>query len=93
MKIFKRLLSFLLLMVMLITVITSTGIVTYASMLPLKEVKAYLALNGYSQEELSAMPVDNMLLKISSSCGYKANYNTGSSSMVQRYGIPVPFVR
>ena len=41
------------------------------SLLPLEEVKVYLALNGYTKETLSAIPVDVLLDKLEDSDGNK----------------------
>ena len=71
MKKIKRLLSYLLTAMVIVTAITSTGVVAHASMLPLEEVKAYLVLNGYSKEDLSAMSVDKMIDMLEDSDGNK----------------------
>lgn len=55
----------------IVTAITSTGVVAHASMLPLEEVKAYLVLSGYSKEDLSAMSVDKMIDMLEDSDGNK----------------------
>ena len=61
MKQVRRLLSYLLTVMVIVTAITSTGVVAHASMLPLEEVKAYLVLNGKTDEELSSMKLDDVL--------------------------------
>ena len=71
MKQVRRLLSYLLTVMVIVTAITSTGVVAHASMLPLEEVKAYLVLNGYSKEDLSAMSVDKMIDMLKDSDGNK----------------------
>lgn len=71
MKQVRRLLSYLLTVMVIVTAITSTGVVAHASMLPLEEVKAYLVLNGYSKEDLSAMSVDKMIDMLEDSDGNK----------------------
>lgn len=71
MKQVRRLLSYLLTVMVIVTAITSTGVVAHASMLPLEEVKAYLVLSGYSKEDLSAMSVDKMIDMLEDSDGNK----------------------
>ena len=61
MKRIKRALSLLLSLIMLGTAIASTGMIAQASMLPLKEVQAYLVLNGMEEEELKSVPLANVL--------------------------------
>ena len=71
MKQVRRLLSYVLTVMVIVTAITSTGVVAHASMLPLEEVKAYLVLSGYSKEDLSAMSVDKMIDMLEDSDGNK----------------------
>lgn len=58
---FKRLLSIVLTIAMLCTTMLSTRMIAYASMLPLEEVKAYLVLNGKTDDELAALNLDEIL--------------------------------
>ncbi len=57
----KRILSGFLMIVMVFTAIWSSGTIVHASMLPLKEEKAYLVLNGKTNKELSSMKINDML--------------------------------
>lgn len=58
---FKKVLSIFLTIVMMFTTVLSTGMIAHASMLPLKEVKAYLVLNGKADDEIAAMNLDEVL--------------------------------
>lgn len=61
MKKIKRLLSYLLTAMVIVTAITSTGVIAHASMLPLEEIKAYLILNEKTDEELASLKLDQVL--------------------------------
>lgn len=54
------------------------------SMLPLTEVKAYLILNGYSEDELKKMPVDTILEKLLDADGEHISIDR-SATTVWRY--------
>ena len=69
----RKLMSLLLVVLMIITTMTTATINTNASMMPLKEVKAYLVLNGYSDEQVKAMPIKDVLSKMQDKDG---NYIT-----------------
>ena len=71
MKKLKKFLSIVMMFVMLFTSVLSTVKIVHASMLPLEEVKAYLVLNGYSNEDLAKMPVDTVLSLLTDSDGNK----------------------
>lgn len=66
---FKRLISIILTIAMLCTTMLSTGMIAHASMLPLEEVRGYLILSGYSNEELKKMPLDDILGMLEDSDG------------------------
>lgn len=66
----NKIISLLLSVVMLLTAVTSTGMIAFAaseddvapmSLLPLKEVQAYLVLNGMEEEELKSVPLTDVL--------------------------------
>ena len=63
-KMKRKLMSLLVVVLMIITTMTTATINTNASMMPLKEVKAYLVLNGYSDEQVKAMPIKDVLSKM-----------------------------
>ncbi len=69
----RKLMSLLLVVLMIITTMTTATINANASMMPLKEVKAYLVLNGYSDEQIKAMPIKDVLSKMQDKDG---NYIT-----------------
>lgn len=58
---FKRVISIVLTVVILITTMLSTRMTANASMLPLEEVKAYLVLNGKTDDELATLNLDEVL--------------------------------
>lgn len=66
---FKRILSFLLTIVMLGTAFTSTGMIVHATTLPLQEVNAYLVLKNYSDAQIKAMPLSTVLSLLQDSEG------------------------
>lgn len=68
----------------IVTAITSTSVVAYASMLPLEEVKAYLVLNGKTDEELSSMKLDDVLDMLVDSEGNKIEVSSNATT-VWRY--------
>lgn len=89
----KRILSLLLTIVMVVTTVTSTGVIALAasesdiapmSLLPLEEVQAYLVLNEYSSEDLRTMSVDSMLDMLVNSNGQKVNIDKNATT-VWRY--------
>lgn len=65
----KRILSGFLMIVMVFTAIWSSGTIAHASMLPLKEEKAYLVLNDKTDDELAAMNLDEVLSRLVDSKG------------------------
>lgn len=69
----KRILSGFLMIVMVFTAIWSSGTIAHASMLPLKEEKAYLILN--SNDNLQALSVDDILDRLQHSDGTYAKEN------------------
>ena len=69
----RKLMSLLLVVLMIVTTMTTATINANASMMPLKEVKAYLVLNGYSNEQIKAMPIKDVLSKMQDKDG---NYIT-----------------
>ena len=58
---FKKVLSIFLTIVMMFTTVLSSGMIAYASMLPLEEVEAYLVLNGVEEQKLKSIPLSNVL--------------------------------
>ena len=61
MKKLKRILSMFLTVVMIMTCIFSSGIIANATLLELKEEKAYLVLIDYPQEKIKSVPVSTVL--------------------------------
>lgn len=84
MKKIRRVLSVLLTILVIVTAITSTGIVANASMLPLEEVKAYLILNGYTDDQLSEFSVDTLLSMLENEDGEKIVIDE-TATMVWKY--------
>lgn len=66
---FKRMLSFLLTIVMLVTAFTSTRMIANATTIPLQEVNAYLVLKNYSDAQIKAMPLSAVLSLLQDSEG------------------------
>ena len=66
---FKRLVSIVLMIAMVCTTLLSTGMIVHASMLPLKEVNAYLVLNEKTDDELKSMNLDDVLSMLVDSNG------------------------
>lgn len=60
----RKLTSIVLAVLMLFTTLTTASTKANASMLPLKEVNAYLVLNGKSEEEIKAVPLKDVLSKM-----------------------------
>lgn len=81
---FKKVLSIFLTIVMMFTTVLSTGMIAYASMLPLKEVKAYLVLSDKTEDQLKAMPLDDVLNMLLDSKGNKINLPNNATT-VWRY--------
>lgn len=81
MKQVRRVLSYLLTVMVIVTAITSTGVVAHASMLPLEEVKAYLVLNGKTDEELSSMKLDDVLDMLVDSEGNKIEVSNNATTV------------
>ncbi len=69
MKKLKRALSMVLMVAVLLTTVLSNVLVAQATMLPLREVRAYLVLNGYSEEQLKSMPLSYILDNLQDSDG------------------------
>lgn len=57
----KKLISLVLSLTMLFSTLTIMGMNVSATMLPLKEVNAYLVLNDYSEEQIKSMPLKDVL--------------------------------
>ena len=55
--------------VLLFTTVFSAGMIVQGSMIPLKEVRGYLILSGYSNKELKKMPLDDILDMLEDSDG------------------------
>lgn len=66
---FKRLVSIVLMIAMVCTTLLSTGMIAHASMLPLKEEKAYLVVGNHDGVEISAVPLDLILDSLMDSKG------------------------
>lgn len=66
------------------TTVLSSGMIAYASMLPLKEVKAYLVLSNKAESELKNMPLDDTLNMLLDSKGNKINLPNNATT-VWRY--------
>lgn len=81
---FKRLMSIVLTIAMLCTTLLSTGMIAHASMLPLEEVKAYLVLNGKTDEEIANLNLDEMLGMLVDSNGNSIDVSS-SATTVWRY--------
>lgn len=84
MKKIKRLLSYLLTAMVIVTAITSTGVVAHATMLPIPEEKAFLLLNGYTDNQLSEFSVDTLLSMLEKEDGEKVVIEE-TSKMVWKY--------
>lgn len=84
MKKIKRLLSYLLTAMVIVTAITSTGVVAHATMLPIPEEKAFLLLNGYTDDQLSEFSVDTLLSMLEKEDGEKVIIEE-TSKMVWKY--------
>lgn len=65
----KKWMSIILTITLLCTTLLPANMIVKASLLPLTEVKAYLALNGYTNEELERMSIDSMLSMLKDSDG------------------------
>lgn len=64
MKMVKKALSYLITLVLIVTAVTSTGVVANATMLPIDEVNAYLIMNGYTKDEVKNVPLSDVLDKL-----------------------------
>lgn len=65
----KKVVSIVLTIVMLCTTLLSTGMIAYASMLPLKEKTVYLILNKETNDQLKEMPISTVLGKLQDTNG------------------------
>lgn len=61
MKLFKKLISLTLVLVMILAMSMSNRVDVSATMLSIPEEKAYLLLNGYTDEEVKNMPLEKVL--------------------------------
>ena len=77
----KRLLSIVLTISLLCTTFLSTGMIAHASMLPLREQKAYLVLNGYSNDQLSAMSMDIVLSMLEDTNGNSIEISSDATTV------------
>lgn len=84
MKQVRRLLSYLLTVMVIVTAITSTGVVAHATMLPILEEKAFLLLNGYTDDQLSEFSVDTLLGMLEKEDGEKVIIEE-TAKMVWKY--------
>lgn len=81
---FKRLVSIVLMIAMVCTTLLSTGMIVHASMLPLKEVNAYLVLNEKTDDELKSMNLDDVLSMLVDSNGNRISISSEATT-VWRY--------
>lgn len=81
---FKRLVSIVLMIAMVCTTLLSTGMIVHASMLPLKEVNAYLVLNEKTDDELKSMNLDDVLSMLVDSNGNRITISSDATT-VWRY--------
>lgn len=81
---FKRLISIVLTIAMMCTTLLSTGMIVHASMLPLKEVNAYLVLNEKTDDELKSMNLDDVLGMLVDSNGNRITISSDATT-VWRY--------
>lgn len=81
---FKRLISIVLMIAMVCTTLLSTGMIVHASMLPLKEVNAYLVLNEKTDDELKSMNLDDVLSMLVDSNGNRITISSDATT-VWRY--------
>lgn len=81
---FKRLISIVLTIAMMCTTLLSTGMIVHASMLPLKEVSAYLVLNEKTDDELKSMNLDDVLGMLVDSNGNRISISSEATT-VWRY--------
>lgn len=80
----KRLISIVLTIAMMCTTLLSTGMIVHASMLPLREVNAYLVLNEKTDDELKSMNLDDVLGMLVDSDGNRITIS-GDATTVWRY--------
>lgn len=78
---FKRLLSFVLTISLLCTTFLSTGMIAYASLLPLEEVNACLVLNGVEEQELKSVPLSDVLNNLVTSNNEKITIPSGATDV------------
>lgn len=69
---------------MMCTTLLSTGMIVHASMLPLKEVSAYLVLNEKTDDELKSMNLDDVLGMLVDSNGNRISISSEATT-VWRY--------
>lgn len=69
---------------MVCTTLLSTGMIVHASMLPLKEVNAYLVLNEKTDDELKSMNLDDVLSMLVDSNGNRITISSDATT-VWRY--------
>lgn len=81
MKQIRRLLSYLLTVMVIVTAITSTGVVAHASMLPLEEVNACLVLNGIEDQKLKNVPLADVLNGLVNSNNEKVTIPTNATDV------------
>ncbi len=79
----KKVLSIFLTIVMMFTTVLSTGMIAHASMLPLEEIKAYVVLEGFTNESLSTMSIDELLNMLKDSDGNKITVDDGLKTVWQ----------
>lgn len=71
MKLFKKLISLTLVLVMILAMSMSNRVDVSASMINLEEVERYLVLDNYSNEKLSSVPLEDIILNLYDSNGQK----------------------
>ena len=84
MKKLKRLIAIVLALAMVCTTLLSTGRIAHASLLPLKEVNAYLVLNEKTDDELKSMNLDDVLSMLVDSNGNQITISSDATT-VWRY--------
>lgn len=86
MKLFKKLISLTLVLVMILAMSISSRIDVNASMINLEEVERYLVLDNYSNEKLSSVPLEDIISNLYDSNGQKVEIEKGVEKVWQYIG-------
>ncbi len=77
---FKRVVSLVLTISVLLLTLVSVNLTASASLLPLEEIKAHLVLDGYSSSQLSQMNIDDVISMLEDSDGYSVSIPDGATT-------------